>query len=259
MLKISPALPFLLCGLSALLPSARIVATGVTAVVVRDISVLDPTASRWLPHQDIVVNDTSISQILPTGTSLPSAKFTIEGAGKFAIPGLFDNAVSLATVSRPEAGLFIAHGITSVRDVGTNADVIATWQRDLSSGKFMGPRVIGSTRIAGDRELPSSGAGRNGLVPGSSLHERMRQLAGQGMTTAQTIRRATIESAQAAGRGTDLGSIEIGKIADFIVLDGDPLAAIASLSKIDAVVFRGEVLTRAHLNQLLSRAGSTAR
>ncbi len=46
-----------------------------------------------------------------------------------------------------------------------------------------------------------------------------------------------------------------GKIADLIVLSGDPLANIAHTRMIDAVVFRGETLTRAHLNQLLSQAG----
>ncbi len=39
-----------------------------------------------------------------------------------------------------------------------------------------------------------------------------------------------------------------------IVLSGDPLADIAHTRMIDAVVFRGETLTRAHLNQLLSHA-----
>jgi imidazolonepropionase-like amidohydrolase len=68
------------------------------------------------------------------------------------------------------------------------------------------------------------------------------------------LRSATIDSAIFHGRGHDLGSIEQGKIADLIVLGGDPLADIAHTGTIDAVVFRGEALTRAHLNQLLSQA-----
>jgi imidazolonepropionase-like amidohydrolase len=71
------------------------------------------------------------------------------------------------------------------------------------------------------------------------------------VTAAQALRQATIESAAFHGRHHELGSIEEGKIADLIVLSGDPLADIANLHRIDAVVFRGEALTRAHLNMLL--------
>jgi imidazolonepropionase-like amidohydrolase len=76
-----------------------------------------------------------------------------------------------------------------------------------------------------------------------------------GQSTAAVLRSATLESAAFHGRSDDLGSIEQGKIADLIVLGGDPLADITHTRMIDAVVFRGETLTRAHLNQLLSQAG----
>ena len=75
-----------------------------------------------------------------------------------------------------------------------------------------------------------------------------------GLTASEVLRSATLDSAAFHGRGLDLGSIEQGKIADVIVLGGDPLADIAHTRLIDAVVFRGETLTRAHLNQLLSPA-----
>jgi imidazolonepropionase-like amidohydrolase len=74
-----------------------------------------------------------------------------------------------------------------------------------------------------------------------------------GLTAGEVLRSATLDSAAFHGRALDLGSIEQGKIADVIVLSGDPLADIAHTRMIDAVVFRGEALTRAHLNQLLSR------
>ena len=77
-----------------------------------------------------------------------------------------------------------------------------------------------------------------------------------GLTAGDVLRSATLDSATFHGRGLDLGSIEPGKIADVIVLNSDPLADIAHTRTIDAVVFRGETLTRAHLNQLLSHAAA---
>jgi len=54
-------------------------------VVIRDISVLDSATRAWLPHRDIVVRDTSVSDLQPAGSVLPPAKVTINGHGKDAV------------------------------------------------------------------------------------------------------------------------------------------------------------------------------
>jgi imidazolonepropionase-like amidohydrolase len=51
----------------------------------------------------------------------------------------------------------------------------------------------------------------------------------------------------------------VGKIADMLILNGDPLADISRTRLIDAVVFRGEALTRAHLNLLLAKSQAAQR
>ena len=55
------------------------------------------------------------------------------------------------------------------------------------------------------------------------------------------LRLATIGSATSLGRDEDLGSIEPGKLADFIVLDRDPLENIRNTASIHMVVKNGEV------------------
>jgi len=215
-------------------------------VVIRNISVLDPTAAMWLRDRDVIIRHGKIAAVQPAGRPLPPSKFTIKGEGKFAIPGLFDNRVHLQDFDSAGAGQFVAYGITSVWDRGTDAAKIARWQRDISHGKFMGPRIVRS-----DAAAPAPQRERSAVA----LHEELAARVRAGQSPATVLRSATIEAATFHDRGQDLGSIEPGKIADLIVLGGDPLADIAHTRQIDAVVFRGEVLTRAHLNQLLSQAG----
>jgi len=65
-----------------------------------------------------------------------------------------------------------------------------------------------------------------------------------GMTALEAIRAATHDCAQVLGHDDDVGSIRVGKGADIIVVDGDPLADIRVLqdkSRIESVILRGEV------------------
>lgn len=240
--------------LATLAAQYGVVADERVSVLIKDISVLEPSAAGWLIHRDIVIRDTTISAIQPTGGRVPAAKFVINGDGKFAIPGLFDNRVHLAPMSRDAAGLFVAYGVTSVRDTGTDAARLAEWRREIAHGKFMGPRIVEDTAGARDRDVPGSDAGSSSIAPGQALHDQLARLVKGGLRPVDALRRATIESARLHGRDRDLGSIEVGKIADLLILNGDPLSDITRTRAIDAVVFRGEALTRAHLNLLLSKS-----
>ena len=224
----------------------------IAEVVVRNTSVLDVQRAVWLPGHDIIVRGTRIAEVRPTGSPLPPAKVTLKGEGKFAMPGLFDNRVHLAAFTPAEAGTLVAHGITSVWDAGSDPRRIAEWQQAISHGKFMGPRIVGSDQAAAASDLPASGADA-GAAGGLLLHDVLaRMVRGSGMAPAAAIARATIRSAAFHGRERDLGSIEPGKIADLLILTGDPLADITQTRSIDAVIYRGEVLSRAHLNMLLT-------
>jgi imidazolonepropionase-like amidohydrolase len=223
-------------------------------VLIKDVSVLEPSGGRWLTHRDIIVRGTTIWSIQPAGGNVPAAKVVINGAGKFVVPGLFDNNVHLAPMTRDTAGLFVAYGVTSVRDAGTDAARLAEWRREIAHGKFMGPRIVEATAGArGQDSLPGSNAGSAAIAPGVALHNELARLVKTGLRPADALRLATIESARRHGRERELGSIEAGKIADLLILSGDPLLDIARTRAIDAVVFRGEALTRAHLNLLLSK------
>ena len=67
-------------------------------------------------------------------------------------------------------------------------------------------------------------------------------LASAGLTTQQIITAATYNSALACGQGDEIGSLEQGKLADVIVVNGDPLSNLSALSDATMVVLDGEIV-----------------
>jgi imidazolonepropionase-like amidohydrolase len=62
-------------------------------------------------------------------------------SGKFLIPGLWDVHVHLCTAGENALPLFIANGITSVRDMGGDFELLMQWKREIEQGKRIGPRI----------------------------------------------------------------------------------------------------------------------
>ena len=71
-----------------------------------------------------------------------------------------------------------------------------------------------------------------------------------GLSPADAIRTATAVPAEAMGLGADLGTIEPGKLADLVIVDGNPLANIADLRRTRRVIKDGVLY---ELDALLAR------
>jgi imidazolonepropionase-like amidohydrolase len=80
------------------------------------------------------------------------------------------------------------------------------------------------------------------IIPGLSLHYEMQMLTDAGITPMKAIQGATLWAAEVIGQSKDLGSIQSGKIADFTVIEGNPLADIAATRNVRMVIKAGKVM-----------------
>jgi len=78
--------------------------------------------------------------------------------------------------------------------------------------------------------------------PGGALLQELELLTEAGLTPAETLRAATRNNARALGQSAELGVIEVGKVADLVILSSDPLADIRHTRDIHRVIHAGRVL-----------------
>jgi imidazolonepropionase-like amidohydrolase len=90
-------------------------------------------------------------------------------------------------------------------------------------------------------------AGTDQTVPGFSLDREIELHVQAGFTPMEAIQSATIVAARAMGMENDSGTIEVGKRADVILVDGNPLDNISDIRKVSAVFAAGKMYQPAAL------------
>ncbi|MFN8690428.1 MAG: amidohydrolase family protein, partial [Cyclobacteriaceae bacterium] len=77
--------------------------------------------------------------------------------------------------------------------------------------------------------------------PGFTLHRELELYVQAGMTPAQVLQAATFTSAQVAGLSNELGSVEAGKKANLILVDGDPVSDIRKIRRVELTMKNGNL------------------
>jgi len=140
-------------------------------------------------------------------------------------------------------------------------NVIDPNRRNLEAAKIDEKLLVilrsqNETRRAAVRDLLTAGAqflaGCDGWVPGFCLHDELQWLTEAGLSPLQAIQTATINAAKFLGREKTQGTIEMGKRADLVLLDGDPRTDIGNTRRISAVVVRGRLLSRPDIDRMIA-------
>jgi imidazolonepropionase-like amidohydrolase len=129
----------------------------------------------------------------------------------------------------------------------------AQWMLSFSRSYDREAAALRELHRLGVPVLPGSDLGMYLVYPGSSLHEELVLLAQDaGMTPFEVLRSATLASARWAGVADSVGSVRAGQAADLVLLDADPLASVAHLARIRAVMVGGRLHDRAALDAILA-------
>jgi Tol biopolymer transport system component len=94
------------------------------------------------------------------------------------------------------------------------------------------------------------GVGSHGQLQGLGYHWEMWLLASGGMTPIEVLRCATVNGSKIVGRPQDIGSIEVGKLADLLILDKNPLDDIHNTNTVHWVMKNGELFEGDTLDQV---------
>ena len=119
------------------------------AVVLTHVTVIDTTGGPARADMTVVVQGKRITQVAPTGRAhLPKDALQIDGTGKFLIPGLWDMHIHAFFGDWVPGGrevtlpLLLANGVTGVRDMGSDLDLVLQARRDVARGQLLGPRMV---------------------------------------------------------------------------------------------------------------------
>lgn len=127
-----------------------------TPVRIRNVRLFDPESSTLTEPRSVVVSGDRIAAVEAVDSPPTPGETTIDGAGGTLVPGMFDMHAHLQA---NEALLYIAAGVTTVRDMGNRDDVLDALLADIRSGMIAGPDVVRSGLVEGKSQYSESGGG----------------------------------------------------------------------------------------------------
>src|SRR5258707_3160689 len=117
-------------------------------LVLNNVTVVDVRTGALQPEQTVILERNHIASVGPSKSAkYPRNAPSVNCRGLFLIPGLWDMHVHLVfgdwfpgaqDISLP---LFVANGVTGVRDMGSELDIVQGWRNEIEAGRLIGPRI----------------------------------------------------------------------------------------------------------------------
>lgn len=110
-------------------------------IAIRNVSVINPCRDATESGRTVIVEGGRIGAVQPASMPTPAGTRVIDGTGKYLIPGLWDSHVHLTKAGVTSLSLFLANGITAVRDIGSDLHELVSWRSRIAAGTLAGPRI----------------------------------------------------------------------------------------------------------------------
>jgi imidazolonepropionase-like amidohydrolase len=111
-------------------------------IVFNHVTVIDMNGGAPKAGMTVVVAGDRIAALGPVGSvRVPKGARVIDASGKYLIPGLWDTHVHLWRLEESTLLVFLANGVTSVRDMGGGLDKVKAWRDEVRAGTLAGPRI----------------------------------------------------------------------------------------------------------------------
>ncbi len=113
------------------------------STLVRAGLLIDGCGGPPLPHASILIQDECIVSVGPSSAfGTPEDAQVLDATDLVVMPGLIDAHVHLMHASEYTAPMYLAAGITTVRDTGGRLDAVVTWRAEQIAGTRKGPRLM---------------------------------------------------------------------------------------------------------------------
>jgi imidazolonepropionase-like amidohydrolase len=145
----------------------------------------------------------------------------------------------------------LAATAADARRAGATARTYRTTRMD--SLRAMMAANLRAVRRAGIPIAMGTDAGNPLTLHGPAVYAEMEAMQRDGLTPAEVIVAATRNAARAMGRGADLGTLEVGKAADLLIVGADPTRDVANLRALRWVVRGGVVRSRDEMREVVAR------
>jgi imidazolonepropionase-like amidohydrolase len=118
--------------------------------------------------------------------------------------------------------------------------------RKASAARRLGciKAFVARLQRAGGQVVAGSDTSNPYVIPGASLHRELELLVEAGLSPREALAAATRTAAEFLGQAQTLGTLEVGKTADLVVLGADPIASIAAIRQVEVVIRDGRVVWR---------------